>query len=221
MSKNVYIYADETGNLDYESVKKKDGKDYFGFGTVTYTKNHGDEMFEGMQLRAKLEEQGVSTEKGFHAYKDSWPTRGEVYDLLEEHDLRFDFTLLAKSNAYGYVKGRGEMYLYKIAWYLHIKEVAKMVSTKDDTVYVIVGTFGTKERAVQAKLAVRDVCSQLDRNIVVCVWEASTSWGLQVADYATWAVQRHMHRGPFQPYLDVVNPMGVTEFFPWGKTKES
>lgn len=218
---DVYIYADETGNLDYKAAEKPQGKDYFGFGTATYTGEHGDDMFAGMKLRADLERKGLSLSRGFHAIADSWPTRNEVYEHFAGHDFRFDITLLAKSNAYDYVRDRGEMHLYKMAWYLHIKEIAKRVTTKDDTVYIIVGTFGTKQRAEQAKLAVRDVCSKLDRDITVCVWEAATSWGLQVADYATWAVQRQIYQGPFNHYNNVINPLKTTEFYPWGKTNEA
>lgn len=218
MSRAVYIYADETGNLDFDSHKKKGGKDYFGFGTATYVGAHGEQMFSGMSLRAALERQGVSTERGFHAYKDSWKTKGEVYELLKTQQVRFDITLLAKSNAYDSVRERGEMYLYKLAWFLHIKEVVQRVSTTADLVYIIVGTFGTKERAAQAKAAIHDVCSQLHRVVTVCVWDAATSWGLQVADYGTWAVQRHLSKGPFSGYVEVVEPMLATEFYPWKKS---
>ncbi|GAA5198791.1 hypothetical protein GCM10023346_36900 [Arthrobacter gyeryongensis] len=93
-------------------------------------------------------------------------------------------TFLCKANAYDAVRTRGQMELYKLAWRLHFSEIAKQVSTREDTLYVIAGTFGTNKRSELARESLREVCNAQDRNIILCVWESSSSWGLQVADYA-------------------------------------
>lgn len=166
---DIYLYADETGNLDYDGAGKDGASAYFGFGTAVFDHDHGDEMWDGLRLRASLEERGLNLPKGFHAVNDSNATRGEMCDLIQNQSPRFDTTFLCKENAYAYVKARGQMYLYKMAWFQHLKYVAPQVSNREDTLYVIVGTFGTKARATQARVAVRDVCNQIDRNIVLCV----------------------------------------------------
>ncbi len=66
---------------------------------------------------------------------------------------------------------------------MHFKEIATQVSKLHDTLYVAAGTLGTNKRRSEARAALADVCGQVDRNIVLCVWDASTAWGLQVADY--------------------------------------
>lgn len=38
---DVYIYADETRNLDFDGASKKGGSAYFGFGTAVFRENHG------------------------------------------------------------------------------------------------------------------------------------------------------------------------------------
>ena len=115
------------------------------------------------------------------------------------------------------VRAKGQMYLYQMAWYLHLKEVALRVAKPADSLYVIAGTFGTKKRRVEAETALHEVCDQIDRNIQLCVWEASSSWGLQVADYALWATHRHLTGRSCHWYDRDIKPLEKTKFLPWGQ----
>ncbi|WP_222119110.1 DUF3800 domain-containing protein [Microbacterium sp. 1.5R] len=114
------------------------------------------------------------------------------------------------------MRARGQIYLYKLAWYLHIKEVVLRVSSSADRVVIIAGSFGTKTRASQAREAIQDVCDQIDRRITLCIWDASTSWGLQVADYALWGVHRHLVGKGGAWFRESVKPSLATTFTPWG-----
>ena len=40
---DVYLYADETGNLDYGGATKQGASPYFGFGTAVFIGDHGVE----------------------------------------------------------------------------------------------------------------------------------------------------------------------------------
>lgn len=179
--------------------------------------DHGRELWDGLLLRAAMEAKGLNLPRGFHAVDDSNVTRGEMFDLIANQAPRFDTTFLCKANAYDYVRARGQMYLYKMAWYQHLKYVAPEVSRAGDTLYVIVGTFGTRARATQARAAVRDVCDQVNRDIVLCVWDAASSWGLQVADYALWAEHRVLMGRACRWYESSVEPTMASTFRPWGK----
>lgn len=213
---DIYMYADETGDLDWSGSPK--ASSYFGFGTAVFVGAHGKEMWEGMQLRCSLERRGVRVPRGLHAVYDSHATRSEVYALVQAQAPRIDTTFLAKTNAYPSVKAKGPMYLYKMAWFLHFKEIARQVTSPADTLYVIAATLGTHKRASQAHAALADVCAQsaLGRSIVLCQWDASSSWGVQVADYALWAVQRDLE-GRASPWLaSCVQPTLHSKFLPWG-----
>jgi len=214
----VYIYADETGNLDFDGASKTGGSAYFGFGTAMFREDHGEYLWRGLRLRASLEEQGVNLPKGFHAVNDTNRTRALVFEELRAQKPRIDATLLLKANAYDHVRSAGEMRLYKMAWYLHFKHVAAQVSAEGDTLYVIVSTLSTKARQTQASAALRDVCAQTNRECVLCVWDAGTSWGLQVADYALWAIQRRSDGGGGTWWDDYVRASAASTFFPWGAT---
>lgn len=167
-------------------------------------------------MRAELEKNGLSLPRGFHAVNDANRTRNDVYRVIKEQAPRFDATFLWKAKAYPAVRARGQMYLYKMAWFLHFKEIARQVSDEGDTLYVIVGTFGTAARKTAAIAAVRDVCGQVDRNIVLCPWESSSSWGLQVADYGLWAVQRKLEGKICTWYEPCVMPTLSSFYTPWG-----
>lgn len=213
------MYVDETGNLDYDGEGKAGASTYFGFGSAVFDREHGPEMFSGMRLRAKIEGEGVSLLEGFHAVNDAARTRSEMFREIKAQAPRFDTTFLYKANARSYVRAAGEMRLYKLAWYLHFKEIARQVSKSGDTLYVIAGSFGTNARQTAARAALTDVCGQVDRQIVLCVWKSSSSWGLQVADYGLWAVQRVLEGRTCTWFDPCIKPTLQSAFRPWGQAK--
>lgn len=100
---------------------------------------------------------------------------------------------------------------------LHFKEIARQIASKGDRLIVVAGTFGTHKRRAQAEAALADVCSQIDRDITLCVWDAASSWGLQVADYALWAVHRDLEGRVCDWYEPYVKPHLESVFTPWGR----
>lgn len=213
---NVYMYADETGNLDY-NVTPGGGSKYFGIGTATWLGDPAEHLWQGERMRFGHAESGVECTKGYHAADDSRPTRNEVYKVIKDQAPRFDTTFLAKANAYPSVRRQGQTYLYQLAWYLHFKEVARQVTARGDTLYVAVATLGTAARRQAFKQAIVNVCQQATprlRNVVTAQWDSATCWGLQVADYGLWAVQRHVERGDDQ-YMWAVQPTLASMFLPW------
>lgn len=214
---DVFLYADETGNLDYGGAGKRGATTYFGFGTAVFYGDHGRQLMEGLRLRVQVTAAGVSLTRGFHAVDDSRQTRDAMYTLIGNQAPRFDTTFLLKSAAYPSVQAAGEMRLYKMAWFLHFKEIARQIASKGDRLIVVAGTFGTHKRRAQAEAALADVCSQIDRDITLCVWDAASSWGLQVADYALWAVHRDLEGRVCDWYEPHVKPHLESVFTPWGR----
>ncbi|MER6993072.1 DUF3800 domain-containing protein [Saccharopolyspora hirsuta] len=214
---DVFMYADETGNLDYQ--QHEGASRYFGIATAVI-RDHGKALNEALLLRAELHARGVGLKKGFfHATDDSHPTRKEVFSLIAEQGWRLDATMLDKHKAYDRVRKAGEVYLYKMAWYLHFKYVAPIVAAKGDRLFVVAATLGTNARKKAFESALHDVCQVQGphgRDVHLCHWPAPTSWGLQVADYAAWAVQRKMEKGKEQYWSMIVDSL-QTCFEPWAK----
>lgn len=218
----VFLYADETGDLDLASSPGT--STFFGFGTAAFVGDYGDRLWEGFHLRCELEGRGVHLQRGFHAKNDSRATRSEVFSLIAAQAPRFDMTFLDKRAAYDSVRSRGSAYLYKVAVFLHLKWVIDKISNPLDTVYVIVGSLQTSRKREAVRHAVDDVCQQVSsarsRLIVPCIWDAPSSWGIQVADYGLWAVQRDLEGRPSEWLEPCVKPNLASLFLPWGRGAE-
>ncbi|QGK72036.1 hypothetical protein GIY23_04265 [Allosaccharopolyspora coralli] len=155
----------------------------------------------------------------FHACDDSHPTRKEVFGLIADQGWRFDATMLDKDNAYPRVREAGDVYLYKLAWHQHFKFIAPRVSDPGDRLFVIAATLGTNARKKAFESALHDVCrvqGPHGRDVHLCHWPAATAWGLQVADYAAWAVQRKLEKNETR-YWDMIAESFTTCFTPWSK----
>lgn len=117
------------------------------------------------------------------------------------------------------MRAAGQVRLYELAWYLHVKTIAQHVSDPGDTLYVVAATLTTNRKAGSARDALADVCQQVarDREIVLCVWDAASSWGVQVADYGLWAVQRQLEGHGCPTYATAaIRPTLRSSFRPWG-----
>lgn len=188
---DVFIYADETGDLDFSGNPAVSR--YFGIGTAVFEGDHGDALAQGLRLRCELEAAGISMRQGFHAKNDSRRTRHEVFSLIDRQAPRFDVTLLDKAQATPRVRNSTPTYRYKLAVYLHLKWLIPRVAPAWGTAYVILGSLQTAGKREAVREAIEDVCAQVDApwaRIVPCIWDAPSSWGIQVADYGLWAVQR-------------------------------
>ncbi|GAA1010444.1 hypothetical protein Aple_028770 [Acrocarpospora pleiomorpha] len=156
----IYMYADETGNMDL--TRTPGASLYFGFGTAVFVGEHGKEIWEGLRLRCDLERRGVNLPRGLHAKDDSHATREEVFDLI--------------------------------------------------------ATLTTNRRLMDAREALADVCRELaaDRDVVLCIWDAQSAWGIQVADYGLWGVQRILEGRQCKWFETHIQPNLASLLTPWG-----
>lgn len=211
------MYADETGNLGYDLGRG--ASTYFGIGTATWHSEHPNHLWQAAQLRFDHAAAGFQFPAGYHAKNDTHPARVDVYQLVSDQAPRVDTTFLLKANAYRSVRDKGDTYLYRMAWYLHFKEIARQVTSPGDNLHVAVATAGTKAKKQAFQDAINEVCAHHAPphcSVVVAHWDSGTSWGLQVADYALWAVQRELESGDAK-YMPAVRPTLRSCFLPWGR----
>ena len=85
---------------------------------------------------------------------------------------------------------------------------------------MVAATLGTNNKAGNARGALADVCQQsaAARDIVLCNWDAASSWGVQVADYGLWAAQRELE-GRSCKWWPQVQPLVHSVFKPWGQPR--
>lgn len=213
---DVYLYADETGDLDLRG--SFGASRYFGMGTAVFRSDSGEGLWEGLKLRCHLESQGVRLPRGFHAKNDSRATRTEVFEVIRRLRPRFDTTFLLKSKASKSVMNGGQVDLYRTACYLHVKRVADLVTRPGDRLFVTVGSLQTHNKRDAMRHALEDACSAIGgRTIVPCIWDAPSSWGLQVADYGLWATHRVLESRECPWFATCVGPTLRTVRAPWGR----
>lgn len=213
---DVYLYADETGDLDMSG--SLGASRFFGFGTAVFVGGHGRQLWDGMELRCRLERRGVRLPAGLHAKNDSHTTRSEVFSLIGRQAPRFDTTFLLKAKADAEIRAEGPVRLYALAWYLHFTAIAQEISEPGDRLYVIVGSLQTSNKRGAIRQALEGVCKQVgqDREIVPCIWDAASAWGIQVAHYALWATQRLVEQGRDSPWFErCIKPTLRSVFRPW------
>jgi hypothetical protein len=204
-----YVFADEAGNFDFS--RGRGASRYFILCTTAASHCEiGDAL---LALRRDLGWRGLHLDRVFHATEDPQAVRDEVFTLLASMDCRIDATVLEKSKAQPHL--RDEAQLYKMAWYLHFKYLARHIASSD-RLFVAASSLGTKKARGALHTAVDDVVRQLSpcRSHRVAFWPADSDPCLQVADYCTWAIQRKWERGDERSH-GLIAPKIRSEFDVW------
>lgn len=110
---------------------------------------------------------------------------------------------------------------YKMAWYLHFRHVAPLVTSASTELLVIAAQIGTKKRRKAMRLGIADVVDQSTRcKWEVAFWPAASDPCLQVADYCCWAIQRKYERADTRSY-DLINDKIKSEFQPFDSGQQT
>jgi hypothetical protein len=205
-----YVFSDEAGNFDFSL--NSGASRYFVLCTVTMNDcTVGDEL---LALRRELGWKGLHLDSVFHATEDQQAVRDEVYNLLDGSDFRVDATILEKRKAQLHLQS--ENGLYKMAWYLHFKYVARLIAKRDDRLFVTAASLGTKRKRKRFHTAVDDVVLQVSpcQSHRVAFWPMESDPCLQVADYCTWGIQRKWELSDTRSY-DRIKSKVRTEYEVW------
>jgi len=206
-----YVFADEAGNFDFST--RQGASRYFILCTVTSTDcRTGDAL---LALRRELGWRGLHLDRVFHATEDPQVVRDEVFALLAGMDCHVDATILEKRKAQPHL--RDDAQLYRMAWYLHFKFLARHVH-RADRLFVAASSLGTKKARRALHSAVDEVVHQLSpcRSHRVAFWPTESDPCLQVADYCTWAVQRRWERGDDRSHALIASKVR-SEFDVWAR----
>lgn len=212
---DYFVFVDETGTPAF-TEKGSGDLPYFGFGSLIVIGEHSEMLWDIGVLRLSLNEQGVELPAGFHAKDDSWNVRIQLLSLLAKYDIKLHSSFYLKKSAYARVKEAGKERFYKLALYLHMKELCRKVIPRDATIYFVLATIGTARMRKFAREAAQDIANQMPQDVVVCFWDASSSFGLQAADLLLWCTQRNLMGRPIEMHNELVAPLIAPVFTPWG-----
>lgn len=205
-----YVFADEAGNFDFS--RNPGASRYFVLTTVTMNDCLIGTTIQG--LRRNLAWRGLHLDSCFHATEDPQAVRDEVFAVIAAAHLRVDATVLEKPKAQPHLQS--EAALYKMAWYLHFKYVARHIAARPDRLLVAAASLGTKKRRGAFHAAVEDVVDQVSpcASYRVAFWPMASDPCLQVADYCTWAIQRKWERGDTRSF-ELIEHLVYTEYDVW------
>ncbi|MGH2632508.1 MAG: DUF3800 domain-containing protein [Tepidiformaceae bacterium] len=194
----VHVFADEAGNFDFSS--KAGASRYFILTTVTMDNfRAGDAL---LSLRRQLAWEGVSSgTDDFHATEELQLVRDRVFAELSNWDVRVDSTILEKAKAAPHL-AVDDIRFYKLAWYLHFKHIAPLITKAGDELLVMGASLGTKKKKEGFNAAIHDVVAEVTHGIdfrtVSC--SGASDPCLWIADYCSWAIQRKWERGDERSY---------------------
>ena len=192
----LYIYGDETGNLDFSN--REEASQYFILTTVTVDDHAVENSL--MQLRREIvweSWEDVRLPNSFHASNDNKHVRRRVFDLLTQHTFRVDVTLLEKRKANPSIRVTDAQF-YGTAWYYHLTGLVPALAPESEELLVIAASIGNNDMRSNFNSVVEAIASAVAPATVVKsdMWSASTAPLLQVADYCAWAIQRKWERSP-------------------------
>ena len=192
----VYIFLDESGNLDFSAR----GSRFFCFGTLT-VRDPAPVAKALTGLRYELMASGLELEC-FHASEDRQAVRDRVFSALREVD-DFDLDFVVADKFAAPEQHREAFAFYAYLGYGLIDRVLARLGDVDDRIVLVTDTLPLhRDRKALAKAfrtAIRETLG--DRPFSLVHHASAAHAGLQGADYATWAVQRKWQRGDQRSYL--------------------
>ncbi len=198
MSECVYVFLDESGNLDFNTS----GTRYFVLTSVS--------MKRPFQMNGALDgykydclEYGLDPER-FHCAYDNKYVRNRVFHIIGDHSegLEIHSLFVEKSRVAPDNRAEERFYPEMLGNLLrHVLETPFHAAA--DEIIVITDTIPAKRRrqAIEkaVKVTLEKVLPQSPRHRILH-HDSRSHYGLQVADYCCWAIFRKLERGDASYY---------------------
>lgn len=193
MSRHLYIFLDEGGNLDFSAS----GTRYFTLTSVCKTRpfNISQEL---LHLKFDLIEFGLDFEF-FHCAKNNRHVRERVFSIIENRidEVLIDALIIDKPKA-GPALREPKKFYPKMLGYLLRYILENTTLNKIDEVLVITDTLPTQKKRSAVEKAIKiTLAAMLPTGCKYRIMHhaSKSSIGLQVADYCNWAIWKKWEGG--------------------------
>ncbi len=203
MSKPIYIFLDEAGNLDFSN----NGTEYFILTSLAI-----ERPFQGykemVELRYDLLEFGFNIEL-FHASEDKQAIRDRVFDIIcEKQDAyRFDSLIVEKRKTGPALQTIKRFYPEMVGYLL--KYILKEIDlTRYSEVIVITDTIPLKKKRRVIEGETKRLLKQYvpkNKKFRVMHHSSRSNICLQIIDYCCWAIFRKWERNDERSYKLIKN----------------
>ncbi|OWJ71402.1 hypothetical protein CDV50_10380 [Haematobacter massiliensis] len=192
------MFSDEAGCFTF--ARGPNISRYFIIGTVTTSDLKAAEALRELR-RELIWSDGYDLGEFFHATSDKQNVRDRVFAEIVKHDFRIQATICEKSKAQPQVK-KSRSRFYQYPWFYHMKHGITPRLTRGDELHVTAASIGSKKEKDTFCGAVEDAVGQMVKKGAwrVDFRPSQADEYLQVADYATWAIQRKWEKGDTRSY---------------------
>jgi hypothetical protein len=185
----MLCFVDESGDLSNYTAT---GSQYFLCTAVLMYDS--TPMIALQDLRLQLEHEGHPVPNGFHAKNDVRPKRTRVFELLAQHTIFIHTIALKKDKIYAKLRS-DEAFVYRIACRSLFKSLFSRYLADQDNHSIIFSNYSSGNIAQDLKkyqLQIMDEFGTVHRSKKIAFWDTQTHTGLQIADYCSWMMQRHL-----------------------------
>lgn len=207
MSDCVYIFLDESGNLDFSAR----GTRFFVLTSVSMERPFP--MYEALDAyKYDCLEYGLATEF-FHCANDNSHVRRRVFDIIGSHlgHIGVDSLIVEKRKTEPSLTPDRRFYAEMLGSLLRLVLSGESKSEAREVI-VITDTVPFRRRREALEKSVRSTLSRTIPNRLryrILHHDSRAHYGLQVADYVCWAVFRKYERGQ-SDFYDRISPAVVS-----------
>lgn len=199
----AYIFLDESGNLDFNSS----GSRYFVMTSISlvrpfpWTARLDD-------LKYNCVEHGYDLE-GFHCAHNDWSIRRDVFDIIASDlgKIAIDYLVVDKPKTSPEYQDANRFYAFMLEYHL-AGVVESSPCAEADKVQVVTDTIPVRRTRKLAERKIRRsfvAKAPPGRHFSILHHDSRSHYGLQVADYCSWALYRKLQRGD-STYFDRIEP---------------
>ena len=203
MSDHVYVFLDESGNLDFSPS----GTRFFVLTSVS--------MRRPFHVNSELDEYKYDCieygleQQYFHCSEDSSHVRSRVFRIIGSHleNMEIHSLIVEKSKTNPVLRVETRFYPRMLGHLLQYVLKSRFHQNADEVV-VITDTLPLKKQRRAIERAVKISLSSMLPNHVkyrIAHHDSRSHRGLQVADYCCWAVYRKWSRGDDRHYATIAN----------------
>lgn len=209
MSERVYVFLDESGNLDFSDR----GTRYFVLASVSMKRPFQvNDALDGYKYDCI--EYGLEHE-GFHCANDNAHVRSKVFDIIGDRleGVEINSLVVEKSRTASDARDEARFYPEMLGTLLRtVLETPIHAAAKE--IVVITDTLPLKRRRHAIRWAVKPTLARMlpsSPRYRVLHHDSRSHYGLQVADYCCWAIFRRHERGD-RSYYDHIRPAVRSEW---------
>lgn len=197
MEGTPYVFLDESGDFNFSET----GSRYFLLTSVTARRPFSFDS-KMSEYRYELLEEGVDIDH-FHCVQDSWAIRNRVFELIVANlnAITIDCLVVDKAKTNPTLRPPRRFYP-GVMGYLLANVLREMTPSEASRAIVVTDRLPMEKGRKVVEKTIRDAVPA-KMAYAVCHHPSRSHFGLQVADYCAWAIQRRWEKGDTRSYMKI------------------